>query len=259
MTAAGPLDLRGRDVRLLVGVRDPSGNVARDARLRKLTGHEEELLYDPTLSAGRLITELLRRCVTALGDLPTPLAPELVWQLTVADRDLLLVELRRHSLGDRLRALYTCPSCGAEVAVDEDLAQIPTREAGEHLQVTVRLVDGYLDRSGVLHDEVVLRAPTGEDQDQVLRMTGHDPLRARDALLLRCIVRFGKLRRAELEGLGLKLLRDLTLGDRRAIFQAMEEQLPGVDFRRRARCGACGGRFETVLDATDFFGPGQAA
>lgn len=249
-------DPRGRDVVLPVGLADASGHTQREARLRKLTGHEEELLYDTTLSPGRLVTELIRRCVVSLGDAPIPLAPETVWRMSVADRDLLLLELRRFTLGDRLRASYACPNCTSEVLVDEDLSTVPVRAAMGELTTTVKLTDGYVGRDGALHDEIVVRAPTGEDQDTVLRMSGEDPLRARDALLLRCIVRFGSLRMADLEGLGLKLLRDLTLGDRRLLFQALAERLPGVDFRRRVRCGACGCQFEAVLDATDFFGPG---
>ena len=60
-------------------------------------------------------------------------------------------------------------------------------------------------------------------------------LRARDAMILRCIETFGTLPRAALEAYGIKILRDLTLGDRRAIYRALDGEAPGVDFRRPLR------------------------
>ena len=46
-------------------------------------------------------------------------------------------------------------------------------------------------------------------------------MQARDALLLRCIKRFGTLPRAELEAYGIKILHELTLGDRRRLHDAL--------------------------------------
>ena len=55
---------------LPVGFTDATGRVHRKAVLQKMRGHEEALLYDPSLSGGRLVTELLRSCLVRLGELP---------------------------------------------------------------------------------------------------------------------------------------------------------------------------------------------
>jgi len=259
----GP-EIREFEVLLPIGYTDQAGRVHRRAALRKMRGHEEALLYDASLSAGRLVTELLRSCLLRLGDLG-PVDAETVAQLYTADRNYLLLELRRITLGDQLQASYRCPQCGGDVAVVEDLAQMEVLrlEEGQILaDRTLALEDGYVDRKGTLHTALTLTLPRGLDEEFVSPMVARDPLKAQDALVLRCIKRFGTLPRAELEAYGVKILRDLSMGDRRLIFQALEGphsdangdgRSPGVNFRRTIDCGHCGTRFKGVLDVSHFF------
>src|SRR4051812_33758608 len=100
-----------REVVLPIGYADAAGRIHRKATLRKMRGHEEALLYDGSLTAGRLVSELLRGCLLRLGDLGD-VAPDLCTNLYSADRNYLLVELRRFTLGDALPCTYLCPGCG---------------------------------------------------------------------------------------------------------------------------------------------------
>jgi hypothetical protein len=237
---------REHEVVLPVGYTDPAGRIHRRAALRKMRGHEEALLYDASLTAGRLVTELLRGCLVRLGDVAEP-SPEIVSRLYSADRNYLLVELRRFTLGDALPCSYLCPGCGSDVAVVEDLGRIEVRRLdGERKpeSAVVALEDGYQDRDGVRHAEIRLRLPRGDDEELVAETAAKDPLRARDALILRCIELFGTLPRKALEAYGIKILRDLTLGDRKRIYRALDTDAPGVDFRRPVRCPACALHFE---------------
>lgn len=247
-----------REVVLPIGYADAAGRFHRTAALRKMRGHEEALLYDASLSAGQLVTELLRGCVLRLGDLGEP-APDLYSKLYSADRNYLLVELRRFTLGDSLPCTYLCPGCGADVPTVEDLGQIEVRRLdGDRApdSATVVLDDGYVDRDGVRHTELRLRLPRGDDEELVAGTADQDPLRARDVLILRCIESFGSLPRKALEAYGIKILRDLTLGDRKRIYRALDTEAPGVDFRRAIRCPACALQFEAFLEASHFFALG---
>jgi hypothetical protein len=249
---------REREVVLPVGAADGAGRLHRHAALRKMRGHEEALLYDASLSAGRLCTELLRGCLVRLGDL-TEIPAETVSRLYSADRNYLLVELRRFTLGDALPCSYLCPGCGADVAVVEDLADLAVRRLDGDVtpsSAAVELEDGYVDREGVRHTELRLRLPRGDDEELVAETAEKDPLRARDALILRCMESFGSVPRKALEAYGIKILRDLTLGDRRRIYRALDTDAPGVDFRRTVRCPACALRFEAFLEASHFFALG---
>jgi hypothetical protein len=223
--------------------------------LRKLTGHEEALFYDASLTSARLATEIIKGCTLRLGDL-AEVNTEVASGLFSADRNYLLVELRRITLGNELRSSYACPACGAENTVVEDLGNLPVRRVPEGEvpeTIPVALVDGYRDRDGVLHNELRLRLPRGTDEEFVSRTAETDLLRARDAFLLRCVASFGTLPQSTLEALGFKILRDLTLADRRRIYEALEQHAPGVDFRRRLSCATCSSPFDAVLEASGFF------
>ncbi len=247
------------EVRLPIGYRDPDGTVHRRVFLRKMRGHEEAVLYDPTLSGGALVTELLRGCLVPRGSLAR-MGRDTVSGFYSADRNYLLLELRRITLGDLMEATYPCPACGAMVGVTEDLGLLPVRrlEEGEPLsELRLTLEDGYTDRKGVRHTDLTLTLPTGTDEEFVSPMVAKDPLKAQDALMLRCILKFGDLPRAALEAYGVKILRDLTLGDRRLLQECFNDRTPGVDFVRPVSCGACGTDFSGVLDLSHFFVAGQ--
>ena len=249
---------REHETVLPVGVADAAGRLHRRAFVRKMRGHEEALFYDPALSPGRLVTELIKGCLVRIDGVAS-VSSELVSGLFSADRNYLIVELRRITLGDKLRASYTCPVCGTDTAVVEDLSTIVVRRVGDDTipqSVVVELEDGYEDRDGKLHREVRLRLPRGIDEEFVSRTAETDPLRARDALVLRCIESFGTLRREALEAYGVKILRDLSMGDRRLIYSALETDAPGVDFRRNVRCERCAQDFGAVLEAAGFFALG---
>lgn len=239
---------------LPIGYTDASGQVHRRAVLRKMRGHEEALLYDTSLSPSRLVTELLRSCVLRLGDIEAP-DDAVLTQLYTADRNYLLLELRRITLGDRLEAVYACPSCGRYIHRVEDLREIEVRHKAddEPLEdIVLELEDGYVDRDGQAHTEVVLTLPKGTDEEFVEPMFAKDPLKAQDALLLRCIKRFGTMPKAALEAYGVKILRDLTMGDRLAIDRALNGNTPGVNLERRIDCPDCGRSFYALLDVSRF-------
>lgn len=242
-------------VELPLGHVDESGRVHRSVIIQKMRGHEEALFYDASLSPGRLVTELLKGCLVRVVDGPEVSGP-LVSRMFSADRNFLVVQIRRITLGDIVACRYTCRGCGANISHAEDLGRLEVRRASEgpaRATVRVELDDGYRDHEGVTHTALELRLPRGDDEEFVTALTDSDPLRARDALVLRCIESFGGLRRATLEAYGLKILRDLTLGDRRKIYRALDDDSPGVNFRRTIACEQCGEQFSAVLEVSSFF------
>ena len=82
-------------VTLPVGLEDEeTGDVLRDVTLRKMTGNEEAAIADPKLrrNGGKLVTALIVGCTRVDGK---PVGAERIRQLTSADRNFLLLELRR--------------------------------------------------------------------------------------------------------------------------------------------------------------------
>ena len=259
MTDLGPPP-REYELELPVGFTDAEGRLHRSAAIRKMRGHEEALLYDQDLGPGDLVSHIIAGTLVRLGSLDRP-GPDVAGRMYSADRNYLLLQIRRVTLGDEMTASYACPACAAEVRTIERLGEIPVRrlQDGEDPEaIAVELEDGFTDRGGARHRSVTLRLPRGDDETFVSPSFERDPMKAADALTLRCICRFGTLPLAELQAYGLRILRELSFGDRLRIQRALNDDAPGPQLRRTVRCDACGTRFERLLDVTDFFVPAWA-
>jgi hypothetical protein len=247
---------------LPVGYGDEDGRLHRTAVLRKMTGHEEAILADRKLrhNGGRLVTELLASCLRRLGEVQ-PVTPSIVSQLTSADRNYLLLELRKITFGHELETNYVCPACGETTTLLQDLEELPVhRLNGEGTrQVVVEIQDGYEDRDGEVYTSLVFRLPTGADEERIAASARENPSLGMNALLTRCLVAVGDMPPNRREALGTKVLSDLTMGDRARIERAFRQETPGVDLTREVECGSCSRRFQTTLDLSSFFAPRQAA
>lgn len=246
------------DFELPVGYTDEDGRVHRVAVLRKMTGHEESQIADRKLrqNGGRLITELLMSCLKRIGDL-SPVSREIVTCLTSADRNYLLLQLRKITFGNELEASYTCPSCGESNAISEDLDGLPVQRVNGSgpPEIVVDLEDGYEDNGGAVYTRMVFRLPVGSDEERTAPAIRDNAPAGMNSLLARCLVSVADLPSARREALGTKLISDLTLGDRARIDKAFRKDNPGVDMRRDIECTGCGKRFKATLDLTGFFSP----
>jgi hypothetical protein len=227
----------------------------QEVALRKLTGNEEALLVEPRLrqNAGKLITALLASCVRTVDG--EKLTPATARSLASADRNFLLVELRRYTFGDELEARYQCPRCREATLVLEDLGALDVRTVadGAETEILVELEDGYRDPSGDVHRELVFALATGEDEEAASGARDSNPSRQRDALLARCLLRVGDLEPHRVEALGARILADLTMSDRRLVQQALDASVPGPDLTRTIVCAHCDEEFRAHLDMTRFF------
>jgi hypothetical protein len=226
----------------------------REVTLRKMTGNEEAILVDPRLrrNGGKLITALLASCTRVDG---RPLPASAVRRLASADRNFLLLELRRLTFGDLMEARYTCPRCGAATRMIEDLAELPVRvlPEGADTEIEVSLVDGYRDHEGGVQRDLVFGLPTGEDEEIASAGREDNPARQRDALMTRCLRRVGELDPRRMRAIGTRVLSDLSITDRRLVQKALDDGAPGPDLVRTVTCDACGEEFRATLDMSHFF------
>jgi hypothetical protein len=155
----------------------------RDVRLRSVTGDEEVYVTDEAadiLPAERT-TGLLARCVERIG--PAEASAEAVLALTVGDREALLLHIRRHTFGDRLDAVLTCPAS----------------DCGERMDLELRVGDLLVDAYAANHEwheativegdaqfDVRYRVPTGADQEVAARLASDLP-HATATILERCV------------------------------------------------------------------------
>src|SRR5262245_13546640 len=89
------------------GLIDADGRRLAVAELRPLTGAEEDwLASNPGVPSARAVTRLLSACLVRLDDVDADV--DLVRRLLVGDRDYLMLQLRRITLGDKIGAVFNC-------------------------------------------------------------------------------------------------------------------------------------------------------
>lgn len=221
------------------GYLDPSGELHREAELVPLGGREEETLARSGPAAAR-VTEVLCRCVRRLGVLE-PLTRPVARELLVADRQYLLLQLRRHTFGDRVRGAASCPwpGCGEEVEVDFSLDDVPVAAMEERGPV-FRLVLSP-EAAGEGEREVRFRLPDGGDEEALEPIVAAgDEGELLAALLDRCVIAGGPV-------------AALSPRARWEIESAMEERAPRLGLEMASRCPSCERRFTLPFELRDFF------
>ena len=223
-----------------MSLREPGAAELFD-RLREFSGFEEELALasgGAPQHAATVANEALARCLVEPGEDPGAWR-ERVAELALIERDRLLLELRRRSVGDEVRSRAGCPRCNASWQVRFRISELPieTRTAGA--------VSGVLPNGKTFR----LRPLTAGDQAALLEAGGRcDRL---SATLARSLVEFGgrpgPFDEEEIAGWEGR--------DRDAFGEKLDEANPDLDIRLRLTCESCGSEIEAPFDPESFFLP----
>lgn len=201
------------------------------AELRPLSGREEEWLAShPGIPSAKAVTRLLSTCLVHLDGEPS--SHEQVQRLLVADRDYLMLQLRRLTLGDRFRVVMVCPTCGAKMDVDFDADEVPIERRPQTTSTYTLDLGSEEKRCRTVR----FRLPTGGDQEAVLGMNMDSAV---DALLDRCLIDNGGT--------------PLSFDERNAVSDAMEGLAPEINLELELICPECGLAFVEPFDITTFF------
>jgi hypothetical protein len=223
------------------GFWDDRGVLHREFDLAPLTGREEELLAARAAARpAALVTEVISRCVARLGDI-SPVTPEVARQLLVADRHYLLLQLRRVTFGDQVRATLTCPwtECGERMSVDFSIDALPVEPPAHRApHHTAVLKDGK---------EIAFRLPTGADQEELSGRLAVNEAEALTALLARCVLNLDGERPDADRIAALPALTRLEIEER------MRRAAPKVEQTLDAACAECGRTFVAPFDIHRFF------
>jgi hypothetical protein len=195
--------------------------------LRPLTGYEEDWLAANRGKPGALLASgLLDACVTSLdGEAPPQNTAS---RLLAADREYLVFQLRRLTLGDAIHAIAACPECGRKMDVTFNAAEVPVERRPQSDPVhALALADGRIAR---------FRLPVGADQESI---AGMESQAAADHLFDACLLDDGG--------------RPLTEDEKARVIEAMGEVAPGIDLDLELECPECARQFVLPFDTTSFF------
>jgi hypothetical protein len=221
------------------------GTCHRDAIVHAVTGADEMALIDgvDALPFAPRVTALLGRCVERVGTIDDEPVEETVRNLTIGDREALLLHLRRLTFGDRIDCLLACPDCRAplesELSVGSLLIAPGPEMPREYHELSVADVGGTELRAR-------FRLPTGADQEAVAPRAAVDPRDAAGLLVNRCIVEV----RHEAEPGSLATAAPPSVTER--IDALLPELDPQAELMFDLHCAACGHAFTTLFDAASF-------
>src|SRR6185295_7978853 len=177
-----------------------------------------------------VVTGLLSSCAERIG--PHPATPDTIRRLTVGDRDFLMLELRKMTLGKKVNATLICPNpdCGQKMDIAFSLDELPVKT--HPLQSVYRF------------ESWQFRLPQGSDQEALANLgDGRDESRTMVHFLLsRCLVNADRD--------DVKSLPESAVA---ALESAMERVAPKVEFQMDAACPECAHEFTSAFDPASFF------
>jgi len=248
MLDVGPGSICGE---LPCGYLDDDGKLHREFLVKEMTGEEEDLLAGVGPVMPRL-NQIITNCLVRLGGLTERRdISRAVERLTAVDRVVVLIALRRVSLGDRWSTKVVCKRCNKENRAGvnlKDMEIIPMPRPHER-QFETELSSGKKIQWHVL----------SADDEEWLEKKAKDRV---DVLTLGLMARLDSIdgeqidKERDFKG-ALRTLKKLVLRERREIRKVTTQNEGSVDTRVDFECTFCGHEWtmEMNVGQLDFFFP----
>lgn len=223
------------------------GEIYTEARVREITGVEEDMLSSSSVPNDKKFNELLIRCTESIGPQSDPeVVRVMLPKLPIGDRITLLFGIRRITLGDIYPFQVKCPSCGKLSSFHINLGELEVKKMKDPKK---RVYDEKLP-SG---KKVRFRVMTGDDEEKVKKAAKKFK---DDGPSLAILARVELLEEAPPT---LPLVKALGMRDRNFLRKKFEEVEGGVDTSLEITCPACSHEFGTELNIMGkaFFFPSE--
>lgn len=241
---------------LLAGYVDKDGVTHKTFTLREMTGADEEFVNraDIKSNGAKVSTALLSRCVLSVGTLTrksfnSPKEWENIFkEMYTGDRDIILLELRRISIGDTIEVSHTCPNpeCKAKLKTEILVDELKINEFDGLREIPFELPKGYKDKKGVIHKQGVMRRPNGLDGELLTPLAKNNIAKA-ETLLLTRICKFSD--GAYIDD---SVMASLSIKDRNYLQSLLNDHQFGIDMTVDIMCDHCGEYFKGNLNQSNF-------
>ena len=245
-----------REHNLLAGYVDKDGVCHKTFTIREMTGADEEFVNraDIKSNGAKISTALLSRCVLSVGTLTrksvgSPKEWENIFKdMLTGDRDAILLELRRESIGDIIEVQHTCPNpeCKAKLKTQVSIDELTVNDFDGMREIPFELPKGYRDKKGVIHKKGVMRRPNGLDGELLTPIAKNNIAKA-ETLLLTRICKFDD--GAYIDD---SVMASLSIKDRSYLQKLLNEHQFGVDMTVDVMCDHCGEYFKGNLNQSNF-------
>jgi hypothetical protein len=242
----GVLDIRSGTVsgHLPCGIIGQDGQLHNTFVVHEMTGVEEDLLAGKGAVVPRL-NKILANCSDSIGAISDKREVELaIKKLTAVDRMVMLINVRRASLGDDYNLKITCPKCSSSGRYKIDLSWLETKPMNDPMK---RKFVSETTRGRKIHWHVM----SGEDETWMQQQL--KKLKDKEMLTVAMLARIDKIddveldRRNDLKG-AFAALKALSLRDRNDIRGFFTEMEGTIDTEVEHECPDCGHGFSGQLD-----------
>jgi len=221
-------------VHLPNGYRDAEGRWQTEVLLRPWDPSDlEALAAVPAIPAVKT-SALLGRCV--LSSDRCAVGEEFARELSVGDREALLLRLRSLTLGERIDCLLECPACHEKMDLAVNSSELLLQSYENPTPSHRRSIS-----AGGAQYEVCFRLPNGADQEAVTQLAARDVAAAARTLLVRCI-----------ESVDEHPVREVPEALASALSRLMAELDPQAQLMLALVCPACGHEFQSLFDVSTF-------
>jgi hypothetical protein len=238
------------------GYIDAEGKAHFDYLVQEMSGVEEDILAGKGPVLGRL-NRMIGNCLVQLGAITARGALRGIANvLTSMDRSVLLIAVRRASLGDLYDMRVICPKCSREIPFAVDLSELAITPMKDRYVRTFE--------EGLPSGRVALWRVMGVEDEEWAgrkRKTSEDDL-ATLSLAARVTHVDGRpLDRERGWAEALRTLKALPLRDREALRLAFDAREGGIDDKVAFACSACEHEWTANLDVSQpgFFFPSAAS
>lgn len=241
---------------LLAGYTDENGTLHKTFTLREMNGADEEAVNrsDIKTNGAKVSTTLLARCVMSIGTITKKSVgnqkkwEDIIKSLFIGDRDIMLLELRRLSMGDEITINHVCPNsdCKAKLTTIVGIDELEITEFDGVTEIAFELPKGFTDKKGVLHRTGIMRRPNGLDGEILTPVAKNNLAKAETTLLTR-ICKFDD--GAYIDD---SIMAQLTIKDRNYLQGLLNEHFFGVNMSVDVMCDRCGEYFKGNLNQTNF-------
>lgn len=240
--------------KLASGVR-VEDQIERDYIVQEMTGVEEDLLAGKGNLMARL-NQVIINCTVSVGPVSDRKeVAQLVRRLTAVDRMIMLISIRRASLGDMYRVKYNCPQCGGvnNAGVDLSALEVTPAEAESDTHETT-LASGRV---------IKWHTMTGQDEEWLQEQQKRQDKTGRaDVLTLAILTRVDEVdgeplnRSRDLRG-AISALKALRLSERNQLREVFQGAEGAIDTEVEYQCEHCSHEFSADLDVgqAGFFFP----
>lgn len=228
------------------------GELHKDVEVVPMTGLTRKAIAreDTRNNAIKVTDIILSHCIKRIGP-HSIITAKVLNDLVIGDRDFLVLEIRRISMGDTITTHIECDKCNAKVEALFKISEVEVIRMFEDEEETSKPAtqDGnlifHLKGKGF---QSTCRFPKGSDQALIMPNATKNPVAATYGLYTSCLLEWndkkGPFAASFFESLSLDVIDEFEEG-----FMAIQ---PGPIMTQEASCPSCGASIDFTFKGSDF-------